>query len=100
MTQNDSNKKSLRAFNIIVGGRVQGVGFRYWTQSLANSLGVKGEVFNRLDYSVEIIAEADTDTLGEFIYALKHEHPYARIDSFKMNEIKVQGFSRFKITKV
>ncbi|WP_420893966.1 acylphosphatase, partial [Treponema pedis] len=34
----------MRAFRIIVKGRVQGVGFRYWTVTLANRLCVTGWV--------------------------------------------------------
>lgn len=89
------DKDTLRALHIIVKGRVQGVGFRYWTRSLAKSLNVKGRVRNLADYSVEIIAEADT--LGEFVYALKHEHPYARVESLNSEEIRLRGYTDFRI---
>ena len=93
------DKEALRALHIIVKGRVQGVGFRYWTRSLAKSLNVKGRVRNLVDYSVEIIAEADTDTdtLGEFLYALKHEHPYARVESLNSEEVRLRGYADFRI---
>ncbi|UTC78855.1 acylphosphatase [Treponema sp. OMZ 799] len=91
------NKENLIALHIIVKGRVQGVGFRYWTRSLARSLKVKGWVCNRADYSVEILAEADTETLGEFVYALKHEHPYARVESLSSEEVQVKGYADFRI---
>ena len=91
------DKETLRALHVIVKGRVQGVGFRYWTRSLAKSLNVKGRVRNLADYSVEIIAEADTDTLGEFVYALKHEHPYARVESLNSEEIRLRGYTDFRI---
>ena len=63
-------KETLRALHIIVKGRVQGVGFRYWTRSLANSLNVKGRVRNLADYSVEIIAEAAIPILWENSFML------------------------------
>lgn len=91
------DRENLRALHIIVKGRVQGVGFRYWTRSLARSLKVKGRVRNRADFSVEILAEADTETLGEFIYALKHEHPYARVESLDSEEVQVKGYADFRI---
>lgn len=87
----------IRAFRISIKGRVQGVGFRYWTVSLANSLGVKGWVRNCADYSVEVFAEAETETLGEFMYALKHYHPYARVETLTSEETRVQGFTQFSI---
>ena len=64
------DKEALRALHIIVKGRVQGVGFRYWTRSLANSLNVKGRVRNLADYSVEIIAEAAIPILWENSFML------------------------------
>lgn len=37
-------------------GRVQGVGFRFFTLQQAGKLGLKGIVRNRIDGSVEVIA--------------------------------------------
>jgi acylphosphatase len=43
-------------------GRVQGVGFRYATASLARDCGIRGYVRNRADGSVELVAQgAQTD---------------------------------------
>ncbi|MEL3911973.1 acylphosphatase [Treponema pedis] len=92
-----SLKKEVRAFRIIVKGRVQGVGFRYWTVTLANRLGVTGWVRNCPDYSVEIFAEAGTQVLGEFMYELKHNHPRAKVETLTSEEIRVQGFKNFSV---
>ncbi|MGL4265782.1 MAG: acylphosphatase, partial [Weissella cibaria] len=40
------------AKKVIVRGRVQGVGFRYFTKQLADKLGVTGVVWNASDGSV------------------------------------------------
>lgn len=50
----------------IVTGKVQGVGFRYWTHHTAFSLGLHGWVRNRPDGSVEIVAEGDLGSLRQF----------------------------------
>lgn len=92
-----NNASSLRAFHIFAKGKVQGVGFRYWTCSLANSLNIKGRVRNRADYSVEIFAEGNTENLKEFIYALKNEHPYARVENLTTEEVRPKGFKSFNI---
>ncbi len=68
-----NNEVNIKAYRVIAKGRVQGVGFRYWTNALAKRLGVKGAVRNCSDYSVEIIAETDKSTFEEFIYELNNQ---------------------------
>jgi len=50
----------------IVTGKVQGVGFRYWTHHTASSLGLLGWVRNLPDGAVELVAEGDLATLRQF----------------------------------
>lgn len=45
-----------KAKKYIVKGRVQGVGFRYFTNHIANRIGVYGYVKNLWDGSVEVYA--------------------------------------------
>lgn len=47
-------------------GRVQGVGFRYFTWKEAEKLGIKGWVKNRTDGSVEVVAQGDEKQLDDF----------------------------------
>jgi acylphosphatase len=79
---------------IVVHGRVQGVGFRYFTEQVAKSLGVTGEVWNRRDGAVEAIASHDDgavlDTLTE---RLQHGPGYVqRVDAFDAADAPAQGF--------
>lgn len=61
-------------FQARVSGRVQGVGFRYWTEDVAQSLGVCGWVRNCDNGDVEVEAEGPRDVLEEFLRRL-HEGP-------------------------
>ena len=45
-------------------GRVQGVGFRFFTLQQAGKLGLKGTVRNRIDGSVEIIAQGSENQIA------------------------------------
>ena len=45
-------------------GRVQGVGFRFFTLQEASKLGIKGTVRNRIDGSVEVIAQGTEDQIS------------------------------------
>lgn len=57
-------KKQVHVF---YSGRVQGVGFRFTAQDIANNLGILGWVKNLRDGRVEIIAEAEEDLLEQFL---------------------------------
>lgn len=68
----------IRGFRVY--GRVQGVGFRWWTQRTGGSLGLGGHVCNRPDGSVETHARGSVEALSEF-ERLLHEGPsLARVD--------------------
>ena len=55
-------------YRIVVRGRVQGVGFRWFVIRRANELGVVGWVRNRPDrMSVEALAQGPVNTLNVFI---------------------------------
>jgi len=58
----------------VVSGRVQGVGFRYFTRSAATRLGVGGFVRNLPDGRVEVSAAGDHRAL-EALLAVLREGP-------------------------
>lgn len=52
---------------VIYQGRVQGVGFRYTVQGLAENFPVAGFVRNVPDGSVELVVEGPADQVEEFL---------------------------------
>lgn len=64
-----------------IRGRVQGVGFRWWTEGTATSLGVSGSVWNCRDGSVEVCAAGTTTALDALEHALCEGPLGARVDS-------------------
>ncbi len=66
--------KKVAFFHAIVKGRVQGVGFRYWTEDAAAEHGVNGWVRNVHGGEVEVEAEGPREKLDEFLRAL-HRGP-------------------------
>ncbi|MCK5786083.1 MAG: acylphosphatase [Candidatus Sabulitectum sp.] len=52
---------------IRVTGRVQGVGFRFWTMKHARRLGLAGTVSNMADYSVEAVFYGTVVAVEEMI---------------------------------
>ena len=63
-----------------VSGRVQGVGFRWWTRARASNLGLRGTVGNRPDGTVEVHVAGDVDTLETFAAELEVGPPMARVE--------------------
>jgi acylphosphatase len=64
MTKNGTDLRSVR---VRIEGRVQGVGFRYWTERVARELGIAGWVRNRRDGSVEALFSGPVDEVGEML---------------------------------
>lgn len=56
---------------VIVEGRVQGVGFRWWTRRQATALGLRGTVRNRADGAVEVHVAGPAGTVGDFLASLQ-----------------------------
>lgn len=81
---------------IIVFGRVQGVGFRYSTKKVADRMNLNGFVQNLRDGSVLIHVNGETSIVDEFVSKIKDSPtPYGRVDNMKItniNEIHDKGF--------
>ena len=67
------------AVRLLISGRVQGIGFRYWAESEAKRLGLDGWVRNIADGTVEILAIGDREALGQLAEACRHGPPSARV---------------------
>jgi acylphosphatase len=61
----------LKQVHVYYSGRVQGVGFRFTSVDLAESLGITGWVRNLSDKRVEILAEAEEESLKNFLDRIK-----------------------------
>jgi acylphosphatase len=77
----------------VVSGRVQGVGFRYFTQDTARREGLSGLVRNLPDGRVEAVAEGDGESLDRFEAALRRGPSHARVDSVDIDFVTPSGTS-------
>lgn len=64
---------------VIVRGRVQGVGFRAWTEVMALERGVEGWVRNRRDGSVEALFAGSEEVVLTIIEICREGPPGARV---------------------
>ena len=74
-------------WHILVSGRVQGVGFRWFVREAAQSLGLGGWVRNLPGGEVEIEAQGEPESLSLLMERLRTGHPYARVDAVERREI-------------
>lgn len=71
----------------LIGGRVQGVGFRFFAQRTASRLGLLGWVRNLPDGGVELEAQGDQNSLASFESALRQGPRGAQVAHFEHTEI-------------
>ncbi len=93
-----SAEKTTLARRFIVRGRVQGVGFRWFVEREAHTLGIAGWVRNNSDSSVEILAMGSRDQLSGLRSRLQQGPRAARVDAVEESEAKpVSGLTNFRI---
>jgi acylphosphatase len=81
----------LTARRYMISGRVQGVGFRYFTQDAAARENIHGWVRNLSDGRVEIAAEGDADAVQRFEQALRHGPRGARVEQLDIEHTAPGG---------
>lgn len=84
------------AVRLLVSGRVQGVGFRYWTVGEAKRLGLAGWVRNRSDGTVEILAIGQADALSQLAQSCRHGPSHARVTAVARGAAPDDGSRDFR----
>jgi acylphosphatase len=67
--------------HVVVRGRVQGVGFRWFVVQQASALGLNGWVRNNADGCVEVAARGATAALADLRRLLTQGPPASRVDA-------------------
>jgi acylphosphatase len=87
------------ARRFVISGRVQGVGFRYFTQEAALREGVTGWVRNLADGRVEALAEGDEEAVARLERAVRAGPRGARIDRLLVDDEEPTGaYYTFSVT--
>lgn len=80
---------------IVVVGRVQGVGFRYFISKRAVELGVLGYVRNLPNGRVEIEAEGDDVAVETLVDYCRVGPPRAIVDRVEAHSQPIVGYTQF-----
>jgi len=73
------------ARRFLISGRVQGVGFRFFTEAAAIREGVHGWVRNLPDGRVETSVEGDAEAVERFERSIRHGPRGARVDHVQVD---------------
>ena len=89
----------MTARRYLVRGRVQGVGFRYFTQECALREGVTGWVRNLPDGRVEALVEGDAEAVTRIERELRSGPRGARVQTVTVDNEDVTGaYDTFSVT--
>jgi len=83
--------------DLIIEGRVQGVGYRYSAKMEAESLGIRGSVQNLRDGSVFVTAQGEKQVMDNFVRWCYKGPPGAIVRNIKKVRGKTEEFSEFRI---
>lgn len=75
---------AIRSIRIRITGRVQGVGFRAWTEQRANALGLSGWVRNAENGDVEAVFAGSTEAVNAMLAACKEGPRHARVERVEL----------------
>ncbi|MHB1094764.1 MAG: acylphosphatase [Gemmatimonadaceae bacterium] len=75
-----------RAVRVLVRGRVQGVGFRWFVARAARELALTGWVRNADDGTVEVVAAGAAEQVEKLIAALRRGPSQAAVQSVETEE--------------
>jgi acylphosphatase len=80
----------LKRFEIVISGRVHGVGFRFFSREAAKNLGLTGWVRNSAHRTVEIEVQGDHDVLKQFCDRIRQGPRLAHVENVKISDIPVK----------
>jgi acylphosphatase len=81
----------FNAFTGTIQGRVQGVGFRYFSKGWADRLRLTGWVRNLPDGSVEVFACGPRPALEQFMQRLEEGPVGSRVETARLQWLEVTG---------
>lgn len=85
-------------YEIKVSGRVQGVGFRYFTRNQAKQLNLKGWVRNTLDGGVLVNVQGPGHAIKTFVDHLWIGPPMSEVSSVIKTEVElIEEYADFDI---
>lgn len=80
--------ENIKTYKVVLFGRVQGVGFRYFVESIASKYDISGYVRNTFNGKVEVVCQGEEEDLKQFIDEVKKGPAFSVVTDVKIEEIK------------
>ncbi|WP_164470829.1 acylphosphatase [Vaginisenegalia massiliensis] len=89
----------MLTYQLLISGKVQGVGFRYHAYQLAKRMSLNGQVRNLSNGQVSLLLQTDPEKVTDYIQKLKiYPHRFMNIEDIQCKEINCQShFNGFDI---
>jgi len=88
----------MKTYEMLVSGRVQGVGYRYFALMKANQYKITGSVMNLYDGRVKVVATGSESELESFVIQLKNGPSHSYVEEVLVNELPLEEHEKFRIT--
>lgn len=88
--------ENLSTYHLIISGRVQGVGYRYWTVTAARKRDLHGWVRNRTDGTVEAVLHGPKEAVDDMIAACYKGPALANVIDIVMETETYDGPDQFE----
>ena len=86
------------AYKIIVQGRVQGVGYRWFSMQIAQQLEIKGYIKNLFNGDVEVFAQGDDASVQQFIDQLRKGPSFSNVNNLNIYDADFDySLNQFKV---
>lgn len=89
----EGSRPRIRTISASVRGEVQGVGFRWNCLHEAEALGLVGEVRNRADGSVALIAQGPAEGVARLIAWLYKGPRWARVEEVLVEDLPAGSYA-------
>ena len=76
----------IKKVRLILSGRVQGVGFRFWVKGKVKELGLNGWVRNLETGQVEVVLEGEESLVKKMVSECRQGPMLARVDKMEVFE--------------
>ncbi|GEM86766.1 acylphosphatase [Meiothermus granaticius] len=87
----------MERMTVLIGGVVQGVGYRHFTRARALELGLVGYAENLSDGRVEVVAEGSRADLEHLLHHLRQGPRGSRVNQLEVQWSEATGLRGFQI---